>query len=203
MFYNSVVMIDANGMCIGKYRKSHIPDGPGYQEKFYFSPGDTGFKVFQTTYGKIGVAICWDQWFPEAARCMALQGELRDLRAMKTIAPLILFYYSLCSMIYKACLIVPSRLPLYIIYCTFDFLFLLVFETFSVLGADLILYPTAIGSEPTSPEYDSSAHWERVMVGHSAANMIPIVATNRVGTEKFSKSSITFYGWALLDATVS
>ena len=87
VFYNSVVMIDANGMCIGKYRKSHIPDGPGYQEKFYFSPGDTGFKVFQTTYGKIGVAICWDQWFPEAARCMALQGALRDLRAMKTIAP--------------------------------------------------------------------------------------------------------------------
>ena len=106
-------------------------------------------------------------------------------------------------MIYKACLIVPSRLPLYIIYCTFEFLFLLNVETFSVLGADLILYPTAIGSEPTSPEYDSSAHWERVMVGHSAANMIPIVATNRVGMEKFSKSSITFYGCAFLNAIVS
>jgi N-carbamoylputrescine amidase len=134
VYYNSVLMIDANGICLGKYRKSHIPDGPGYQEKFYFSPGDTGFKVFNTTYGKIGVGICWDQWFPEAARAMALQ------------------------------------------------------------GAEMILYPTAIGSEPQDPTYDSSAHWERTMVGHSAANMIPVVAANRVGIEIFSKSSITFYG---------
>jgi N-carbamoylputrescine amidase len=133
-FYNSIAIIDADGSMLGLYRKSHIPDGPGYQEKFYFTPGDTGFKVFSTAYGKIGVAICWDQWFPEAARSMVLQ------------------------------------------------------------GAEILFYPTAIGSEPESPGYHSGAHWERTMAGHSAASMVPVVASNRVGTETFSKSEITFYG---------
>ena len=137
-FYNSIVIIDADGTNLGVYRKSHIPDGPGYQEKFYFTPGDTGFKVFNTLYGKIGVAICWDQWFPEAARCMVLQ------------------------------------------------------------GAEILLYPTAIGSEPENPDYSSAGHWQRTMVGHSAANMVPVVASNRIGTEKFTGSEITFYGTTLL-----
>ncbi len=109
--YNTVVMIDADGSVLGKYRKSHIPDGTGYQEKFYFSPGDTGFRVWKTKVGTVGVAICWDQWFPEAARAMALQ------------------------------------------------------------GADILLYPTAIGSEPHNPTIDSSDHWQRVMQGHAAANV--------------------------------
>mmetsp|Transcript_11120 Transcript_11120/g.15669 ORF Transcript_11120/g.15669 Transcript_11120/m.15669 type:complete len:413 (+) Transcript_11120:59-1297(+) len=121
--YNSISMIDADGSILGIYRKSHIPDGTGYQEKFYFSPGDTGFHVWDTMFGKVGVAICWDQWFPEAARSMAL------------------------------------------------------------MGADVLLYPTAIGTEPQDPTIDSSSHWQRVMQGHSAANMIPIVASNRYGTE--------------------
>jgi len=139
-FYNSVIMIDADGSNLGTYRKSHIPDGTGYQEKFYFSPGDTGFKVFSTAVGKIGVGICWDQWFPEAARSMAL------------------------------------------------------------MGADILLYPTAIGSEPQDPTLDSSDHWHRVMQGHAAANMIPVVASNRFGTEILLDKScnvqqqITFYG---------
>ncbi len=137
-FYNSVVVIDSDGRNLGKYRKTHIPDGPGYQEKFYFTPGDTGFTVFSTSIGKIGVGICWDQWFPETARALALQ------------------------------------------------------------GAEVILYPTAIGSEPENPEYDSSAHWERCMVGHSACNMVPVIASNRIGTETFEKSSITFYGNSLI-----
>jgi N-carbamoylputrescine amidase len=139
--FNSVVMIDADGKIAGVYRKTHIPDGTGYQEKFYFSPGDTGFKVFDTKVGKVGVAICWDQWFPEAARAMTLQ------------------------------------------------------------GADVILYPTAIGSEPQDPTIDSSGHWQRVMQGHAAANMIPVVASNRFGTEilmhqdtNVEKQRITFYG---------
>ena len=124
VYYNSVVMIDADGTLVGRtYRKSHIPDGTGYQEKFYFTPGDSGFQVYDTKVGKVGVAICWDQWFPEAARAMALQ------------------------------------------------------------GADVILYPTAIGSEPQDPTLNSSDHWQRVMQGHSAANMIPVVASNRYGTE--------------------
>ena len=124
VYYNSVVMIDADGSLVGRtYRKSHIPDGTGYQEKFYFTPGDSGFQVYDTKVGKVGVAICWDQWFPEAARAMALQ------------------------------------------------------------GADVILYPTAIGSEPQDPTLNSSDHWQRVMQGHSAANMIPVVASNRYGTE--------------------
>ena len=140
--YNSVVMIDADGSVLGTYRKSHIPDGTGYQEKFYFTPGDTGFCVFDTTVGKVGVAICWDQWFPEAARAMALQ------------------------------------------------------------GADVLLYPTAIGSEPQDPTIQSAEHWQRVMQGHAAANMVPVVASNRWGTEillqqnedQSEKQRIHFYG---------
>jgi len=123
VFYNSVVMIDSDGSVLGTYRKSHIPDGTGYQEKFYFTPGDTGFKVWDTKVGRVGVAICWDQWQPEAARAMALQ------------------------------------------------------------GADVLLYPTAIGSEPQDPTLNSMDHWQRVMQGHAAANMIPVVASNRFGTE--------------------
>lgn len=132
--YNSLAVIDANGEVLGKYRKSHIPDGPGYEEKFYFNPGDTGFRVWQTRYAKIGVGVCWDQWFPEAARCMAL------------------------------------------------------------MGAELLLYPTAIGSEPQDGTIDSKDHWQTCMLGHAAANLIPVVASNRVGVEKDDDSSITFYG---------
>lgn len=134
VYFNSLTVIDVDGELKGLYRKSHIPDGPGYMEKFYFSPGDTGFKVFDTFYGRIGVAICWDQWFPEAARSMVLQ------------------------------------------------------------GAEILLYPTAIGTEPQDQSLDSSKHWERVMVGHSAANMVPVIVSNRIGVEKFEKSEITFYG---------
>lgn len=133
-FYNSVAVIDATGEILGVYRKTHIPDGPGYKEKFYFTPGDTGFKVFETKYANIGIGICWDQWFPETARILALQ------------------------------------------------------------GADFIFYPTAIGSEPHMPEYDSKNHWQTCIQGHSAANMIPVIASNRIGTEKISDSIITFYG---------
>mmetsp|Transcript_5904 Transcript_5904/g.8101 ORF Transcript_5904/g.8101 Transcript_5904/m.8101 type:complete len:294 (+) Transcript_5904:106-987(+) len=141
-YFNSIMIIDANGEKLGIYRKSHIPDGPGYQEKFYFSPGDTGFKVWDTKYGKIGVAICWDQWFPEAARAMVLQ------------------------------------------------------------GAEILFYPTAIGSEPQDPTLNSKAHWQRVMQGHSAANMVPVVVSNRIGKEDFPGSSITFYGSSFItDAT--
>jgi N-carbamoylputrescine amidase len=121
--YNTTVIIDADGKRLGHYRKSHIPDGRGYQEKFYFAPGDTGFKVWKTAVGTIGLGICWDQWFPEAARVMALQ------------------------------------------------------------GAEMLLYPTAIGSEPDSPDYDSSTHWQNAMRGHAAANIMPVLASNRVGTE--------------------
>lgn len=133
-FYNSIVVIDADGTPLGSYRKSHIPEGPGYHEKFYFSPGDTGFKVFNSRFGKLGVAICWDQWFPETARAMAL------------------------------------------------------------LGAEILLYPTAIGSEPQDASIDSSAHWQRTMQGHAAANIMPLVASNRVGTEQGEKYTMTFYG---------
>jgi N-carbamoylputrescine amidase len=132
--FNTVVMVDADGSRMGVYRKSHIPDGPGYSEKFYFSPGDTGFRVWNTQRGRIGVGICWDQWFPEAARAMALQ------------------------------------------------------------GAECILYPTAIGSEPQDPTWDSSRHWQRVMQGHAAANLIPVMAANRVGREVENSTEITFYG---------
>ncbi len=133
-FYNSVVIVDAGGAVLGSYRKSHIPEGPGYHEKFYFSPGDSGFKVFDTKFAKLGVAICWDQWFPEAARCMAL------------------------------------------------------------MGAEILLYPTAIGSEPQDPSVDSSGHWQRTMQGHAAANVMPLVASNRIGTEQGEKYTMTFYG---------
>ncbi|MGX5173178.1 N-carbamoylputrescine amidase [Aliikangiella sp. IMCC44653] len=133
-FFNSLVMIDADGTVLDNYRKSHIPDGPGYQEKYYFSPGDTGFKVWQTQFGNFGAAICWDQWFPEAARIMALK------------------------------------------------------------GAEVIFYPTAIGSEPQDPSWDSCAHWQTVMQGHSGANMLPVVASNRVGREVGESCEITFYG---------
>ncbi|KLU65586.1 N-carbamoyl-D-amino acid hydrolase [Desulfosporosinus acididurans] len=132
--YNSLAVIDANGEVLGKYRKSHIPDGPGYEEKFYFNPGDTGFKVWKTRYARIGVGVCWDQWYPEAARCMTL------------------------------------------------------------LGAELLFYPTAIGSEPQDGTIDSRDHWQNCMLGHAAANLIPVVASNRVGVEDDEDSSITFYG---------
>ena len=133
-YFNSLAVIDADGTILDNYRKSHIPDGPGYQEKFYFSPGDSGFKVWQTRYAKIGVAICWDQWFPEAARAMALE------------------------------------------------------------GAELLFYPTAIGSEPQDPTLNSREHWQRVMQGHSAANCTPVIASNRIGKEEGDSCSITFYG---------
>lgn len=132
--YNSIAIIDADGEVLGVYRKSHIPDGPGYEEKFYFNSGDTGFKVWETAFGKIGVGICWDQWFPESARCMAL------------------------------------------------------------MGAEVLFYPTAIGSEPDDAEIDSKDHWQRCMTGHSAANLMPVIASNRIGVEKIGDSQIEFYG---------
>ncbi|MBA4348010.1 MAG: N-carbamoylputrescine amidase, partial [Clostridiales bacterium] len=143
--YNSVAMIDADGSLLGVYRKTHIPDDHYYQEKFYFTPGNTGFRVFETRYGNVGVGICWDQWFPEAARAMAL------------------------------------------------------------LGADILLYPTAIGSEPILLT-DSMPHWRRTMQGHSAANVIPVAAANRVGEERANpsaenggqKSALVFYGSSFL-----
>lgn len=147
--FNSIAMIDADGTVLGFYRKTHIPDDHYYQEKFYFTPGNTGFRVWDTRYGKVGVGICWDQWFPEAARCMAL------------------------------------------------------------MGADLLMYPTAIGSEPIL-EVDSAGHWQRTMQGHSAANVVPVVAANRFGTETVvpcpenggQSSSLCFYGTSFMtDAT--
>ncbi|WIA16080.1 hypothetical protein OEZ85_012805 [Tetradesmus obliquus] len=136
--FNSLAMIDADGSVLGVYRKSHIPDGPGYQEKFYFSPGDTGFKVWDTKFGRLGAGICWDQWFPETARSLA------------------------------------------------------------VMGAEVLFYPTAIGSEPEDPSYNSYPHWTRTMLGHAAANLVPVVASNRIGTETWAKSSITFYGGSFI-----
>jgi len=131
--FNSLAMVDADGSVLGVYRKSHIPDGPGYEEKYYFTPGNTGFRVWKTRYGNVGAAICWDQWFPECARAMALQ------------------------------------------------------------DAEIFLYPTAIGDEPLPQPVDSREPWQRVMQGHAAANMIPVVASNRIGTEE-SASKLTFYG---------
>ena len=133
-YFNSLAMIDADGSVLGVYRKSHIPEGPGYHEKYYFSPGDTGFRVWPTAFGTLGVGICWDQWFPEAARCMAL------------------------------------------------------------MGAEVLLYPTAIGSEPHDASIDSRDHWQRCMQGHAAANVMPLVASNRIGVERGQKYEMTFYG---------
>ena len=133
-YFNSLIVIDSNGKVSEVYRKSHIPDGPGYNEKFYFTPGNTGFKVFNTEYGKIGCGICWDQWFPECARSMTL------------------------------------------------------------MGADILLYPTAIGSELHDPNINSKLHWQHVMIGHSAAHHIPVVASNRIGIETEQDISLTFYG---------
>lgn len=131
--FNSIAIIDADGEILGVYRKTHIPDGLPYAEKFYFTPGDTGFKVWNTKYGRIGVGICWDQWFPETARSLALQ------------------------------------------------------------GAEILFFPTAIGSEPTL-EKDSRIHWRNTMAGHAAANMMPVVASNRIGRETDEDSEMTFYG---------
>jgi len=133
-YFNSLAMIDAGGALLGIYRKAHIPESPGYHEKFYFSPGDTGFRVWRTRYGVLGVAICWDQWFPEAARCMAL------------------------------------------------------------MGAEALLYPTAIGSEPQDASLDTRDHWQRCMQGHAAANVMPLIASNRIGTERGERYEMTFYG---------
>lgn len=133
VYFNSLVVIDADGTIVDLYRKSHIPTGECYEEKFYFAPGDTGFKVFRTKFATIGVAICWDQWFPEAARIMTL------------------------------------------------------------MGAEVLFYPTAIGSEPVLDK-DSKQHWQNTMLGHSAANIIPVVASNRIGVESIDNSSMTFFG---------
>ncbi len=133
--FNSLAVIDRDGTALGIYRKSHIPDGPGYQEKFYFTPGDTGFEVWKTKFGTLGFAVCWDQWFPEAARAMSL------------------------------------------------------------MGAEILFYPTAIGSEPPpAPPIDSRDHWRRVMQGHAAANYVPLVASNRTGREVGDAGEMTFYG---------
>lgn len=133
-YYNSLAMIDADGSVLGVYRKSHIPDGPGYEEKYYFKPGNTGFRTWTTRFGKVGVGICWDQWFPECARAMALQ------------------------------------------------------------GADVLLYPTAIGTEPEEPNLDTKDMWQRAMIGHAVSNVIPVVAANRIGDE----SHQTFYGHSFI-----
>jgi N-carbamoylputrescine amidase len=133
-YYNSVVVIDADGAVLGTYRKSHIPDGPGYQEKYYFRPGDTGFKVWKTKFATIGVGICWDQWYPEAARAMAL------------------------------------------------------------MGAEILFYPTAIGSEPHDGTLDTRDPWRRAMQGHAVSNVIPVVASNRIGIEQGLGDDQCFYG---------
>ena len=136
-YFNSLVMVDADGSLMGLYRKSHIPDGPGYQEKFYFRPGDTGFKVWDTKFGSIGVGICWDQWYPEAARAMAL------------------------------------------------------------MGAQVLLYPTAIGTEPHQPEMNTAQPWRRAMQGHAVSNVIPVVGANRTGFEpwdNYPNGGQRFYG---------
>jgi N-carbamoylputrescine amidase len=133
-FYNSLAMVDADGTLLGIYRKSHIPDGPGYEEKFYFRPGNTGFKVWDTRFGKLGAGICWDQWYPECARAMLL------------------------------------------------------------MGAEILLYPTAIGTEPENPGLDTKDLWQRAMIGHAVSNVVPVVAANRIGTE----GSQTFYGHSFI-----
>ncbi|MFN0115917.1 MAG: N-carbamoylputrescine amidase [Paracoccaceae bacterium] len=132
--FNSAALADADGRILGLYRKAHIPQGVGYEEKFYFSPGDTGLPVWETAFGTVGLGICWDQWFPELARAMVLK------------------------------------------------------------GAEMLLYPTAIGSEPATPGYDSQPHWEATMRGHAAANILPLVAANRIGREDQGGRFIDFYG---------
>ncbi len=138
MYYNSLVMLDADGEAMGVYRKSHIPDGPGYQEKYYFRPGDTGFKVWNTRFGKIGVGICWDQWYPECARAMMLQ------------------------------------------------------------GAEVLMYPTAIGTEPHDDSLDTAAPWQRAMQGHAVSNVVPVVGANRIGQEQVTEAGQTFYGHSFI-----
>lgn len=140
-YYNSIAVIDADGRILGRYRKTHIPGNPGYSEKFYFTPGDTGFRVWNTACCRLGIGICWDQWFPETARALAL------------------------------------------------------------LGAEVLCFPSIIGSEPSDPDWDSAPHWQRVMQGHAAANLMPLVAANRIGREigrgtpgAGAPFSITFYG---------
>ena len=137
-YFNSMVMLDADGEALGVYRKSHIPDGPGYQEKYYFRPGDTGFKVWSTRFGRIGVGICWDQWYPEAARAMALQ------------------------------------------------------------GADILMYPTAIGSEPHDATLDTAVPWQRAMQGHAVSNAMPVIASNRIGHEALTEAGQSFYGHSFI-----
>ncbi len=137
-YYNSVAMVDADGSVLGVYRKSHVPDGPGYQEKYYFNPGDTGFRVWQTRYGTLGCGICWDQWFPECARAMAL------------------------------------------------------------MGAEILFYPTAIGNEPQDATISAKDHWQRTMQGHAAANMMPLVASNRIGREDGEAAQLTFFGHSFI-----
>jgi N-carbamoylputrescine amidase len=132
--YNSLAMIDDRGAVMGVYRKSHIPDGPGYSEKFYFRPGNTGFKTFRTPYGKVGPAVCWDQWYPETARSLMLE------------------------------------------------------------GAEILLFPTAIGTEPHDPDLDTSRMWRRAMIGHAVSNVVPVVAANRIGTEHGQR----FYGHSFI-----
>jgi len=132
--YNALAIVDADGEVLTNYRKTHIPQAAGYEEKYYFTPGDTGFRVVETRYARLGCGICWDQWFPEAARAMTL------------------------------------------------------------MGAEVLMYPTAIGSEPDFPDLDSAAHWQRTMQGHAAANMVPLVASNRVGVEAQDGSEMSFYG---------
>ena len=137
-YYNSLVMLDADGSPLGVYRKSHIPDGPGYQEKYYFRPGDTGFKVWSTRFGRIGVGICWDQWYPETARAMMLQ------------------------------------------------------------GAEVLMYPTAIGSEPHDAELHTAEPWRRAMQGHAVSNVVPVVGANRIGHEQVTPTGQSFYGHSFI-----
>ncbi|MFN3725292.1 MAG: N-carbamoylputrescine amidase [Allosphingosinicella sp.] len=132
--YNSLAMVDDKGAVMGVYRKSHIPDGPGYSEKFYFRPGNTGFKTYQTSYGRVGPAVCWDQWYPETARALMLD------------------------------------------------------------GAEILLFPTAIGTEPHDPDLDTSRLWRRAMIGHAVSNVVPVVAANRIGTEHGQR----FYGHSFI-----
>ena len=137
-YYNSLVMLDADGSPLGVYRKSHIPDGPGYQEKYYFRPGDTGFKVWSTRFGRVGVGICWDQWYPETARAMMLQ------------------------------------------------------------GAEVLMYPTAIGSEPHDAELHTAEPWRRAMQGHAVSNVVPVVGANRIGHEQVTPTGQSFYGHSFI-----